>query len=877
MPANPLTTVASKTFPAAADRSSMTTNATGWLNVAYVELATSAAADLTVDNFVVDGTGGTNEFDIAVGAAASEVVVGTFKWVWSVNSQPNVIDIVSPWQGIAAGQRVAWRARSTTSSATHSLAIVYREDNDATVSVAASPKCVPSAANGVSVAGNASAWANSAYVELTSGLANVIAAYSLTHNAAHTTTNVEFELATGAAGSETPITVMPTTVYLAGSGTPIVVILGALLKIDASIRIAVRFRKTGTSTVAMDRMSLNYFDDPVLTEPVQMSLCGASTVYVWMELQTDSGVKYYAKENLALDDTFKEGRVLSFGSIRRAFSRDRGGYETATASIELNDTDRALRGLAATGVLLNKRCDLYAASDAGLRAGLTARRIMQAVVRRYKPLPELKFRFELEDRFGSQFSDFAGDRTIPQRLFGPLDFTNLLNATDHPTSPGNPTLSGKAIPIGYGLLSDEDAGADAVGVVPCHYVGRRTVSAFEWDEYVVFGHAIAEVISWFAAASADAYDLPREKMPTSTEGVDFLIPGFAGWATHVGNTDMYRDFNNNRYFTIYSRGPRSDAAREGKVPITLNVRAIEDVGDGTGELIVSLPEQIEHLICNWIFQSYTSGDWPAIPTTGTPPLDRFDTASTQIVKAASAARLGGSPLSDGYLGAFMLGWEGQFHSIRDVIAEACRSCDIDIGMNKDGQIFMSMIDDSADVVKVWGDVVDVLKGSFDVDRDFDRLANRIEYRYQRQYIKPATELVDVVASGGSPVASVRLPESLREPVSDWLVDNQVQEDATSIAAHDETRLYDLNLPLVRDDDTADDVVGQLLDRLKNGPVHATFDVDLCGTDVENGNNETISHYAGMTVTGWTDRLLRNEEHTTNLDALTVTLVARDLE
>jgi len=338
---------------------------------------------------------------------------------------------------------------------------------------------------------------------------------------------------------------------------------------------------------------------------------------------------------------------------------------------------------------------------------------------------------------------------------------------------------------------------------------------------------------------------------------------------------MYRDFNGNRYTVIYARGPRSDAAREGKIPITLNIVAAETIGDGTGDLIESLPEQIEHLICQWILQDYTSGDWAATPTIGTPAYERFRTSSTQVVKDASERRIGSPSL--GYLGAFMLGWEGQFHTVRDVIADCCRSCDIDISLNKDGQLFMSMVDDSATVVKDWNDVVDVLRDSFGVDHDLDRIANRVEYRYQRRYTQAETELVEFLESGGSPAESTRLPATLREPQTEWAIDNQAQEDATSITNHSETRLFDLSLTMVRDPNTADNVVVALLERLKNGPIHATFTVDLCGTDIENGDNETLDHYGGMTTTGWTDRLLRNESHTLDLDNLTVTLVARDLE
>jgi hypothetical protein len=883
-----LTTGIAATAPSGASGLTVTTGAGGWTWGPWVEFIANTATPINVAELIEHSSPGSVavQVDVQVGIGAEDDEIphgGFFRYhIQNVGTDaafPRVVILASAMRTIPAGSRVCLRSRqpgTTAESGTYAIKYFTALESDNIHPGEAG--ALPDGTTPPDVAGSATPWAWSSWVPI----ATLTASYDvfgIAWNVASGPSNVDLEFEVGV-GDPTPVplTRFRTAKLVNNSGRIHQILRSAACPIGAvGDVISVRVRKGGTSTANIAVSLLTYTPTGVESPNPEpgISLCGAETPYAWLELQTDESpsVKYYAKSDLAIDGTFKEGRVLTFGRVHRGFSRDRGGYETATATVELSDTDRELRSLAAAGVLLNKRCDLYLSTDAAMRSGGTPRRVMQGLVRRYKLLPGLRFRLDIEDFFGSSLSAFSGDRQIPHRVFSVDDFPNIGNPADDPTSPGNPTLMGKAIPIAYGHLSDTGVSASE-GTVPCHYVGRRTVNSFEWDEYVVCGHAIKEVEEWYAAASEDAFDLPRELMPTSTEGNDFLIPGFAGWTTHVGTSNMYRDFNGHRYTVIYARGPRSDAAREGKVPFTLNIKAIEDVGDGTGTLIESLPEQIEHLLVQWILVDggYQSGAWSDVPETGEPPYEKFRTSSTDIVQATSESRLTGG----GYLGAFMLGWQGQFHPISEVVTDACRSCDIDLGLNKDGQLFMAMVDPSIAAVKDWNDVVDVLKGTFDIDHDFDRLANRIEYRYQRRYIDTPTALVDLQV--GSPAAeSVRLPATLREPQTDWKVDGQAQEDTTSIVDLGETRLYDLSLAFVRDPATAENVIAYWLDRLSTAPVHATFGVDLCGTDVENGDNCTLDEYQGLSVSGWTDRLIRVEEHTLDLDAMSVTLVARDIE
>lgn len=581
------------------------------------------------------------------------------------------------------------------------------------------------------------------------------------------------------------------------------------------------------------------------------SLCGGVTPIAWIVVQTDSGEKVYSTLDIAIDGTFREKRVLSLGTISRAFSDTRGGFETARMRVLLADTDRVLRGFADTGTLFNKRVDVYVSTAALIRAGSTPWRVAQMIIRDYDAIGDLTFELQLEEFFGAIVGEIGTKKKTPSRLFGRTDFPLLSD-----------NYLGKPIPIGYGSLSDEQDGSSAVGVVPCTPTGVRTVGGIAYEEFVVFEHAIAGIQSLFGS---DLAPTPaRVKLSNTILNSEMLVPGRTAWSSAFG-TQNYRDFNGRRHtvFYVLATSQRAIQAKNGQVPFALNCCGIEEIGDCTGPIIESLARQTEHLITQFMLLDYQGGNWAAIPTVSSPAYARVRSTSYETVKTAADARIGG-----GYPGAWMLGWDGSQQTFVDVIQEAARCGDFDVANNRHGQIMASMIDSSAATVKAFTDVTDVIKRSFKAKRRFNELANSIRYRHSRRYVAPITRM--------TPAEGERLPGELPTDSTDWLSGLLTVSDATSITNLQETRTQDLDLPMVRSVTVADSVAAKNLARMKNGPVIASIETDLCGTDVELGDKFTLTHFAGLTGTGWTARPIRCERHELNLDQMTVLLEGRDL-
>ena len=584
-----------------------------------------------------------------------------------------------------------------------------------------------------------------------------------------------------------------------------------------------------------------------------LSLCGAEIPIAWVTVQTDSGEKHYAAGDIALDTVHRDARVLSFGTIVRPLSSLDGALETATQTLELSDHDRTLRGLADSGTLMNKRVDTYGSTKAGIQAAAIPRRLFQGLVRGYKALPNLRFRLQLEDYFSALCNPVKGQKVLPQRTITLADFPNCPETT-----------VGTAVPILYGLCSDEALGDAALGVVPATYVGQRTVDGALWWEFLVCGHAVKQIQSVFIASGGGLSSGTAEPSRTkvTTDAGNILIPGHPQWTARVG-ADPFVEYNGNRYTVILILGPNAELAASGSVPLALNVAGIEDVGDGSGDLITSLPYQLLHLLTNFMLQNSDGVDpWLQIPTVG--PFTSPTRAAYAVLSSATfdvvQAHLEDRLPTEGYVGAFMLGWHGQFHAYRDVVRDALKSMDCQLGINKDGQAILTVRNPAATIVKHWDHVLDMLDGSFDADRQFAAMANRIPYRYAQRYVAPVATY--------TPATGAFLPDSIKKDVKDWLLEDVVESTA-SHGNHlgpgdDGVRPYALDLPWVRDPATADDVAAQMLLERKDDPIEATLAVNLCGTDVELGNRQTVTHFEGPTATGWTTRSTRVERMTLDL-------------
>lgn len=129
-----LTTAVCKVAPSAAAGAAPVTNASAWVSGTYVDLiASTPAAIVIVGIVVIQGSAGAGnnywELDIAKGAAASEVVLDTFKGRNDGNDGGmNYFFLPSPIDNVGASVRVSCRARQSVASAgTFSVKLVYLE------------------------------------------------------------------------------------------------------------------------------------------------------------------------------------------------------------------------------------------------------------------------------------------------------------------------------------------------------------------------------------------------------------------------------------------------------------------------------------------------------------------------------------------------------------------------------------------------------------------------------------------------------------------------------------------------------------------------------------------------------------------------------
>lgn len=660
------------------------------------------------------------------------------------------------------------------------------------------------------------------------------------------------------------------TIGLAGTAVPDVLDDGALAGTDVTAKAGYLVFSPGIAelgsavSVRLSQMVVEVFsvNVPAVSDPPGggdpggspveptngTSICNA-VVYKTVRVQTDSGEKRYSYGDVGISNTFREARVLSIGPIRRALSDINGRIETARTTIVLSDYDGTLAGLAASGVLLNKRVDVYAATDAQLRANATERRLASLIIRDFK-FTGRKCSLQCEDYFGSILGEYGAAMLVPKRLFTTTDFPNI------PVG-----LIGKPVPIGYGLLSDEDRGASAIGVVPAICVGARRLSdGLDWDEYVLFGHAAADWQSVFASdlqdvavtnpASGGRGPRPVKMDLDAIEGTEFLVPTHSGWTSIVGS-DPFVDHNGHRYAVIYVRGQRSLDARSGECPISVNVGGVEDVGDGSGTLIDDGWLQVQHFINNWWIQSYQTGNWFSIPTVNG-VYSRIAALTFAAANEATAVRLGGSP-GVGYRAAWMLGQDGRQHPIATAMAQLARDLDGEFGNDRHGRIIASVIDASAASVRTFTDVFqEIEERSFDANRRMANLNNAVSIKFIRNYI-PDTR-----------------PDSARTGMEWWSDHNDYSNtvnlsDGTSVAAIQETRTLTLEGWSLRDGVTAADVGAQKLARRKDGPIYTQFRTSLCGDDVDVGDNFKVTSQEGLDASGWIAKLHRCEAITYYLD------------
>lgn len=840
-----VTTTALKVAPSNSAGVSLTGGGTSWTAGAWVELIAVTPDAIQIAGLMLatfSSGSASNEFwsiAFAIGASGSEVLIAEYAFYYpnSGAAQDRGIRLPVPLSGIPIGSRVSVRLRNTAAVATVNLE--YYQGLDSDHASAASAGFLPATSGstfGVSITPSGSAFANSAYIQLTAGLSTEISLATVALQNTLASTEWELELATGGAGAEVPITMIRESSTSSGFGGPKMTPLPGIYPIGPTIRIAARLRKSGTSTVAKF-VSVNYLgttlagipdptgdgDPGTGTDPAaDTSLCGAKILTLWGELELDASTARWSRAIQPLNHPSayhggpKEPRILSLGLVKHQLSDWTGRLVTNGLDITVEDTDGAVRALIAANTLRNKNFQLFVIDDTDGRASLVPHQGGCYVVQNWTLIGDLSVRLTLAPRLGVKGISL---NLTKQLSMVPLDTT---------TFPGLPTeLIGKSAPWPYGIGSDESQ-SPAVGTAPVWYVGPITMADGNiWYGGLIAGCATKGPISVFGSNGGDP--VSRVKLDSSIYSTDIAFPQQGQWTTVTGVSTNYVVRNSRRWTMLFVK-PGSvvgEAFKDNSVPLVVNLGGIEDVGDSTGDVITSLPLQLVHLLTNCVLQD-PPGDanWLTIPQIGSPAYSIISTSTFQAVKTLSETRVAG-----GYIGSFIISHDLSSLSVEDWIARILLGGDFNLFVNRHGQICASMEDGGGTATKSFDAITDIVDGSYSAPKDWGKWANKIVWSTIKRYPPAANS-------------------AFLYDTTEWLFAKDVNDDGTLQGLQRDTQIFEYEDWVTRDFTLAipDDVGGRKLQRMRKAPDYPALDVDLCGTDLGPGDYFNYTHFAGPVAT-----------------------------
>ena len=445
----------------------------------------------------------------------------------------------------------------------------------------------------------------------------------------------------------------------------------------------------------------------------------------------------------------------------------------------------------------------------------------------------------------------------------------------HPIEPA----IGKAVPIVYGHITDSrilDGSDHGDGQGPLIYVGDRVLSGNRtYGEFLWAGHAgygpsgrpfqqlyfFNESVDNLSTGTfyRDGILLPLSLGDLATEagtGGRIAMPGYDNW-DDLNFTTSYVDRNGRRYTVLFLRGIWRDwalginrAPDNLGGPFAVNAYGCESIGNATGTLILQAFHQYRHVVKNWCPPTgpgYQAGSWLDSPTypDGTAMIDEasFGVAQTQSLVYAG---------SNGFEGHFILGAHNTRIAARELLARLNVSCGCESGFNRKTQYFVALVNRTLATTTLQaglGYERDIFTGSFEIDTLDRDLFTRIAYRHTADYLERiqdgwrsvltgTTETTNATAEtlyGLQTVYSQLLLHMLRGKNRDTDSDAYLQGNATIAAV--------LALKLARIS------MLQHLPKLWIGPA---------GFNYELGDVFPLTHYGGISASGWTDEPVRIE-------------------
>ncbi len=210
--------------------------------------------------------------------------------------------------------------------------------------------------------------------------------------------------------------------------------------------------------------------------PVVLHNADLTIGLTWIILTTRTGLQYVWSDRALPDPStyylgWKEPRVLAWGKISRALSNVlTGQYENAVFTVDLDDTDRLLRGLDDDRDLIGASVLVHMISDVGRRARLVARTVFRGLITDAQPTATLRYTLTMKDPFAEHV---ATHTPPPMRVFTTADFPNC--ALDKVPCSAAAYLVNGAILIGVTVVVvDTGYGIFAPGAV-FTFAGHATV------------------------------------------------------------------------------------------------------------------------------------------------------------------------------------------------------------------------------------------------------------------------------------------------------------------------------------------------------------------------------------------------------------------
>jgi hypothetical protein len=257
--------------PSAAAGVSLTPSGTAWVNSAYGELSASLT-DIVALGLAVNVAGGVFDFecelDIAAGGATSEVVKGTTGLSFTGSSLGGLLHLIEFRVPISipGTNRIACRMRKngtdTTAWTVKLLYISASGFGTSAIQYTSQPqKITPDAAALPTVAGNMTAWANSAYLQMIASTSTAIVLVSRTLDNDEDYQN-ETDVATGAATAEAVVSSVCDLRDSSQGANDTIPLYLALDNIATSTRVATRHRDSNASASTTGH-GLTYYEKPL--------------------------------------------------------------------------------------------------------------------------------------------------------------------------------------------------------------------------------------------------------------------------------------------------------------------------------------------------------------------------------------------------------------------------------------------------------------------------------------------------------------------------------------------------------------------------------------------------------------------------------------